>query len=152
MAYSVLWVSEVEFSDSAILYNAQCPSHHVASLVPNTHSPHPPNPHLPFFSPNYILQSFFIKILFIWRKERTSRRSSRWRGRSRLPVQWGWAAWSQDLRIMTWVEGICLMDWAIQAPLFYNLNAWQYSPSYYNSSTLTVLTEWTPEGYGQLKM
>jgi len=45
LTYSVLLVSEVEFSDSSVAYNSQCsciPSR--ALLMPITRLPHPPSP------------------------------------------------------------------------------------------------------------
>ena len=42
LAYSILLVSEVEFSDSSVAYNTQCSLYHMPSLMPITQLPHPP--------------------------------------------------------------------------------------------------------------
>ena len=69
---------------------------------------------------------FFKEYLFIYERERQGRREGerehkeggRERGRSRLPAEQGtWCGIrSQDLRIVTWVEGRCLIDWATWHP------------------------------------
>ena len=44
LAYRVMLVSRVEFSDSSLTYNTQCSSRQVPSLMPITHLAHPPSP------------------------------------------------------------------------------------------------------------
>ena len=64
---------------------------------------------------------FFLKILFIWERERERVSKGRIEGKgeahSQLSKEPDMGAPSQDLEITTWAKGRCLIDWAIQAPL-----------------------------------
>ena len=65
---------------------------------------------------------FFLKILFIYLRERVSAQAgeeAEGEGEvdSLLSREPDVGAWSQDPGIMTWAEGRCLTDWATQAPL-----------------------------------
>ena len=57
--YNVSLVSEVEVSDSSVVYNTQCSSHHMPSLMPVAHLPFI---HLPSSNPQLVpsIQSFLV--------------------------------------------------------------------------------------------
>ena len=81
----------------------------------------------------------FLKFLFIYWTQSTSRGSSTGRGRSILPTEQGarCKAPSQDPRIITWAEGRCLTNWATQVPTLVPL--WKLQ-RYGTCFTLTVAT------------
>ena len=62
----------------------------------------------------------FLKILFIWERERQGDRAGAgWEAEanSLLSREPNVGLWSQDPEIMTWAEGRCLNNWATRVPL-----------------------------------
>ena len=72
---------------------------------------------------------FFLKILFIWHRERerprsqVGRQGGRWR--NRFPTEKGaqCGARIQDPRIMTWTKDRCLTNWATRCPFVGHLKS-----------------------------
>lgn len=60
LTYNVLLVSEVEVSDSSVLYNTQCSLHHVPSLISITQLPFPSTP-----TPPATLSVFPMSLLWL---------------------------------------------------------------------------------------
>ena len=93
----------VVFNDSLVVYNSQCSSQHMPSLIPIT---------------RFIF--FFKDFIYLTEREQesTSKGSSKVRGRTRFLADQG-ARCGVRLQypgIVTWAEGRCLADWATQAP------------------------------------
>lgn len=73
---------------------------------------------------------------YLFERESTGRESNRGRRRTRLLTHRG----SQDSRIMTWAEGRCLTNWAIQAPqIFHFLNV---KNGWYNGTLKEAGAQW----------
>jgi len=107
--------------------------------------------HVPFFPASlFLFSSSFLKILFIYLRERERERA--WEGggpgRSRLPAERGAQRKAQfwDSRIMFWAEDRCLADWATQAPplLFFFLMPLYYLTLHflYSASTGILAGGW----------
>ena len=57
LAYSAIMISEVESNGSSPMYNTQCSSQQVSSLMPLTHLAHPPS-HTPSSNPQFVLHIY----------------------------------------------------------------------------------------------